>query len=163
MSNICLIAHWGLIILGIIFALFSGSHIVPVISGKWKYYLITCLQTFKINLVIWIVKRFSTFFHITNLRMTNLVTLVGLNDERKTVHWSIFSVNLVLRISKYSWIIHGKGPRQESLKGSSHHALGEDFPSAPFSKRLSESHQTSPNAGHTVMCIHDCLHKFCSF
>lgn len=76
------------------------------------------------------------------------------NDKLSDVSWikwwkknsslKHFSVNLVLWISKYSWIIHGKGPRQESLKGSSHHALGEDFPSAPFPKRLSESHQTSP-------------------
>lgn len=99
------------------FVLLSGSHIVPVISGKWKYYLITCLQTFKINLVIWIPKRLSKFFLITNLRMTNLISEVSwIKWWKRNSSLKHFSVNLVLQISKYSWIIHWKGPRQEIFK-----------------------------------------------
>lgn len=99
------------------FVLLSGSHIVPGISGKWKYYLITCLQTFKINLVIWILKRLPKFFLITNLRMTNLISEVRwIKWWKRNSSLKEFSGNLRLPISKYSWIIHGKGPRQESFK-----------------------------------------------
>lgn len=98
------------------FILLSGSHIVPGISGKWKYYLITCPQTFKINLLIWILKRLPKFFLITNLRLTNLISeVMWIKWWKRNSSLKEFSVNLRLQISKYSWIIHGKGPRQESF------------------------------------------------